>query len=146
MVWQAPNWLENVTEELEAASQVASDTMGTATSSMMETMPVLGQEEVVPQPGEGQGHSGHVWTCGHVDMCGLLLTVRAANLAGVVRVESGKAGRGVDVQVDRLSQLQKGDVVGTCVGAAVALVDDRLQRQGDNFPDNNQVLNPILSM
>ena len=74
-----------------------------------------------------------------MDIFGLSLTVCAACLSGVVRVESGKAGRGVYVQVDRLSQLQQGDVVGTCEGALVALVDDRIHRQGDNFPDNNQV-------
>ena len=69
----------------------------------------------------------------------VLLTIDTASLSGVVNVESGKASWGVDVQVDRLSQLQQGDVVGTCEGALVALVDDRIHRQGDNFPDNNQV-------
>ena len=49
---QPPKPLENVTDELEAAAQTASVTIGMATSLNLDTMPLLGQDLVVPHPEE----------------------------------------------------------------------------------------------
>ena len=71
-----------------------------------------------------------------MEFCTSPLTVHASS---VVSVRSGKAGRGVDVQVDLLSQLYQGDVVRVFKRDVVTLVDDRVHGQADNFPDDGQV-------
>ena len=62
-------------------------------------------------------------------------TVNASTLSSVVGVQVSQAGWGVDVQVNRLGELEKGDVVRGGQWIVVVLMDNRVNFQCYIFPD-----------
>ena len=66
-----------------------------------------------------------------------IITVNASTLSSVVGVQVSQAGWGVDVQVNRLGELEKGDVVGGGQWIVVVLMDNRVNFQCYIFPDES---------
>ena len=89
----------NVTESLVWAAHSESEMMVSSTSSKVAWF-VAGQEAVEPHPEEEVGMLPHA-----------LLTIDSPVLSGVVSTDLCQTGRGVNVHVNVLGQLQQGDVV-----------------------------------
>ena len=66
-----------------------------------------------------------------------VITVNASTLSSVVGVQVSQAGWGVDVQVNRLGELEKGDVVRGGQWIVVVLMDNRVNFQCYIFPDES---------